>query len=29
MKAEVPAMAPLGEQVTVTIDERTAWALAS
>jgi iron(III) transport system ATP-binding protein len=29
MKADVPAMAPLGEQVTVTIDERTAWALAS
>lgn len=29
MKAEVPAMASLGEQVTVTIDERTAWALAS
>jgi iron(III) transport system ATP-binding protein len=29
MKAEVPAMAPLSEQVTLTIDERAAWALAS
>jgi iron(III) transport system ATP-binding protein len=29
MTADVPAMAPLSEQVTVTIDERTAWALGS
>jgi iron(III) transport system ATP-binding protein len=29
MKAEVPAMTRLGEQVSVTIDESTAWALAS
>ena len=29
MKAEVPAMMRLGEQVTVSIDESTAWALAS
>ena len=29
MKAEVPAMETLGEQVTLSIDERTAWALAS
>jgi len=29
MKADVPAMVPLSEVVTLTIDERTAWALAS
>ena len=29
MKADVPAMTPLGEKVMLTIDERTAWALAS
>jgi spermidine/putrescine transport system ATP-binding protein len=27
MRAEVPATAPLGEQVMLTIDERAAWAL--
>jgi iron(III) transport system ATP-binding protein len=27
MRAEVPATAPLGEQVRLTIDERAAWAL--
>jgi hypothetical protein len=27
MRAEVPATAPLGEQVWLTIDERAAWAL--
>jgi len=29
MKADLPAMAPLSELVTLNIDERTAWALAS
>ena len=29
MKAEVSAMAPLSERVTLSIDERAAWALAS
>jgi hypothetical protein len=27
MRAEVPATAPLGEEVMLTIDERAAWAL--
>jgi iron(III) transport system ATP-binding protein len=29
MRAEVPATTPLGEQVTLTIDERAAWALSA
>jgi iron(III) transport system ATP-binding protein len=29
MRAEVPATAPLGEQVTLTIDEKAAWALSA
>jgi iron(III) transport system ATP-binding protein len=29
MKAEVPAVAPLSDEVTLTFDDRAAWALAS
>ncbi len=29
IRAEIPALAPISEQVTVIIDERAAWALAS
>jgi hypothetical protein len=29
MRAEVPATAPLGEQVTLSIDEKAAWALSA
>ncbi len=29
MNAEVPAMTPLSEHVTLTIDEKAAWALSA
>ncbi len=29
MRAEIPALAPIGEQVSIIMNERAAWAMAS